>query len=200
MVAACFVILVLTGCTRTPSAPAESVPAVADAYRAQIDQLLAGDELGDQQRAVLADYWVTDEEYAQARDPVPACMAERGFDATLLADGGVDVAADDAFWDGRDLGDQEVSDAADDAMNECQQPLMWIESLYWDMRNNPQNWDYWEAMQLCAQRLGLPEGDLSTEELKAASLESDDFLSECRSDPWSLAQGREPAGGPVVEP
>ncbi len=189
-------LLATAGCSGSPSGPPEGAPEIADSYRAAIDQLLAGDELSDLARDALEDYWVTDEEYAQAREPIPDCLAERGFDAFLTPNGGVDLGADTSFWNGRDLSDPEVSDAADAAMNECQADTMWIESYYWDMRKNPQNWDYWEALQQCAERLQIPEGmGMSTEELKVASLESEDFLAECKQDPWSLAQGREPEGG-----
>ena len=183
------------GCSRPAPEPPEGAPEIADSYRAEIDQLMAGDELSDLARDALEDYWVTDEEFARAREPIVGCLAERGFSAFLTAEG-VDLAADPSFWDGRDLSDPEVDAASTVAMNECQAESDWIQYYYGTMRKNPQNWDYWEALQQCAERLQLPEGmGMSTEELKVASLESEDFLAECKQDPWSLAQGREPEGG-----
>lgn len=195
-IAAGAVVLTLTGCSGSSPDGPDGAPEIADSYRAQIDQLMAGDELSDLARDALEDYWVTDEEYARAREPIVGCLAERGFSAFLTSDGGVDLGADTSFWNGRDLSDPEVDAASTTAMNECQAESMWVEVYYWDMRKNPQNWDYWEALQQCSERLQLPEGmGMSTEELKVASLESEDFLAECKQDPWSLAQGREPEGG-----
>jgi len=191
----------IPGCTSgSPSGPQEDAPEISDAWRARIDQNVASGELSEQEREVLEDYWVTDEEYARSRESLPGCMAERGFTSVLSPQGGFSVTADPAFWKNLTLEDPEVEAAMDAAINQCQAGFTWIESYYWDMRSNPQAWDYWEALTGCAERLGLSEGaGMSTEELKVATLESEDFLAECRSDPWSLAQGREPVGGREVE-
>lgn len=189
----------ITGCSGTPSGPAEDVPEVADMWRARIDQEAAAGSFGDLEREVLADYWGTDEEYARARERIPSCMAERGFTATLHQQGGFSVTADPAVWGSRAADDAAIEAALDEALNECQEDMDSIEVYYLDMRSNPQGWDFWEALAACAERLGLSEGvGMSTEELKVATLESEEFLAECRSDPWTLAQGREPVGGPDV--
>lgn len=183
-------------CSPGPPGPPDGAPEIADAWRVQIDREVEAGFLSEFERDVLADYWVTDEEYARAREPIPGCMAERGFEAILHPDGGIDVGADPQFWGGRDLADPAVEAAMDMAMNECQAGLMGVEAYYWDMRSNPEAWDFWEALVRCAERFGLTEGaGMSTEELKVAVLESEEFLAECRFDPWSLAQGREPVGG-----
>ncbi len=175
------------------------MPEIADMWRARIDQQVDSGALSDFERDALADYWVTDEEYAQAREQMPACMAERGFIADLHPEGGVSIAVDPAFWGDATAEDPEVDAAMNAAVIECQDGTAYVEAYYWDMRSNPQGWDFWEALAACAERLGLSEGvGMSTEELKVATEESEEFLAECRSDPWSLAQGREPVGGPDV--
>lgn len=199
LASALLALVAVAGCSTPPSGLAEEVPEIADAWRARVDQNVASGQLSELEQDALADYWVTDEEYARARESLPVCMAERGFTAVLQPQGGFSTTADPEYWDGRDLNDPEVDAASSRAVNECQAGFAWIEAYYWDMRSNPQGWDYWEALTACAERLGLSEGvGMSTEELKVATQESEEFLAECRSDPWSLAQGREPVGGPDV--
>lgn len=185
--------LVVTACSAQPAADG---PEVAEAWRVQIDRDLARGHLGELAREVLADYWVTDEEYARARAPIPGCLAERGFIATLPPDGGLEVAADPTHWGDRDLEDPEVAAAGEAAIEACENGSEWIGMYYWDMRSNPEAWDYWEALARCAERLGLTEAaGMATEEIRVAVESSDDFLRECRWDPWSLAHGRPPVGG-----
>lgn len=190
------VVLALAGCSAGAPGTVDVVPEVAEAWRVQIDQDLARGHYGEFEREVLADYWVTDEEYARAREPIPGCMAERGFDAKLRPEGGLEFAADPAYWGELDLGDPEVEAAGDAAFEECEGNRGWIEMYYWDMRANPEAWDFWEALIRCAERHGLSEAiGMSTEEIRLALEQSDDFLPECRADPWALAQGLEPIRG-----
>jgi len=167
-------------------------------WRARIEQATAAGYLSEFERRVLADYWVTDEEYAQSRAHIPECMEAAGFNSVIdNSRGTVATSAIPGFWDG--VPQDEVEHEMTAALQACEDGFSEVELYYWDMRSNPQGWDFWEALTACAERLGLSEGvGMSTEELKVATLESEEFLAECRSDPWSLAQGREPVGGPDV--
>lgn len=184
-------VVVLGGCARDAE-PEVQVPA---AWRAQIDQALAGPGLTETDREILEDYWVTDAEYARVREPIPGCMAERGFE-TDMQPTQIEVWADTDFWGGRDLDDPEVEAALTAAENACMTQVMYVESFYWDMRSNPEGWDYGEALVRCVERLGLEEArGMSGAELEAATLEDDAFITECRGDPWSVAQGSPPPQG-----
>lgn len=114
-------------------------------WRARIDQEAAAGSLGDLERDVLADYWVTDEEYACARERLPACIGEHGFIADLSAGGGFSVAPDPAFWNDLTLEDAEVEAAMNKAVNECQESMDSIEAYYWDMRSRTRSsrWQRW---------------------------------------------------------
>ena len=182
------VVVLLGGCARD----AGPEVAVNAAWKAQIDQVLADEDLSEEERRILEDYWVSDAEYAQVREPIPGCLAERGF---LMEDQGtqIEIRADPELWDGRDLDDPEVDAALTAAEAACMDGMAYVESFYWDMRNNPEGWDYHEALVRCVERLGLTEGlGMSGEELDAAMREDDSFIAECRWDPWAVAQGEAP--------
>lgn len=182
------VVVLLGGCARG----AEPEVEVNAAWKSQIDQALADDDLSDQERRILEDYWVTDAEYAQVREPIPGCLAERGF---LMEDQGtqIEIWADPEFWDGRDGADPEVSAALTAAEDACLNQTVYVEYFYWDMRSNPEGWDFYEALVRCVERLGLEEGlGMSGQELEAAMREDDAFIADCRWDPWAVARGEEP--------
>ncbi len=183
--------VLLGGCARDAE-PEVEVPAV---WRAQIDQALAGPDLSEIEREILEDYWVTDAELARVHEPIPGCMAEHGF-KTEMQPTQIEVWADTDVWGGRDLDDPEVEAALTVAEGACMNHLMYVESFYSDMRSNPEGWDYREALVRCVERLGLVEArGMSGAELEAATLEDDTFITECRGDPWSVAQGSPPPEG-----
>lgn len=184
-------VVLLGGCARDAE-PAVEVDAV---WRAQIDQVLASGVLTDEERRILEDYWVSDAEYAQLREPIPGCLAERGFRSEVRGDE-IEIWADPDVWGGHDLDHPEVDAALTAAERECMDRLFPVEAFYWDMRNNPEGWDYHEALVRCAERVGLDEArGMTGEEIEAAMREDRSFASECRIDPWAVAQGSPPPEG-----
>src|SRR5690606_21391081 len=94
--------VLLAGCGDEPrlGAPSEA-PEVADMWRARIEQAAAAGYLSEFERSVLADYWVTDEEYAHSRAHIPECMETAGFNSVIdNSRGTVATSAIPGFWDG----------------------------------------------------------------------------------------------------
>ena len=180
----------LAACSPAPVEPSESVPEVADANRAWIDGILAG-EVSDFEREVLADYWVTDEEYARARETVRSCMEDRGY-AVILGEGQMSVYPRSGSAAVRGTAEETLS-AQDEALAECEAGFLPnVEAAYSGLRHNPEGWSWYEAIQACIERLGLEELDEGRgmpEDEMLARLESDDaFLWRCRTDPWTVAR------------
>src|SRR5690606_11859501 len=82
----------LAGCASQQPAPSPS-PSLAESFRRQIDQFLANGNPSDLQRAILADYWVTDAEMREAEDAMRDCLTEAHPDLTVTFNpaGGYDV-------------------------------------------------------------------------------------------------------------
>jgi hypothetical protein len=167
----------LGGCSS--GEPEREVPQL---YRDQIDQMFAAGYLTEYEQGVLEDYWVTDEEYAQTREIVRACMEERDY-VVILEETQISVYP-------RPGGPAEGGEVMDAALMECEDGVIRnIESMYGDMRANPEGWDWHEAMVRCAELFELDEGrGLSQEEMWAGMDESEAFLWPCRMDPWLLAR------------
>lgn len=178
-------LIVIAGCT---SAAPVTQHEVSDRHRAWVDEKLAGD-LTDFERKVLEDYWVTDEEYAQARDMFRACVEDEGFEV-ILEDGQTTVfpKAGAAFWSQFDSEEAALT-AQDAVVDECSiGTTMFVEAAYSETRENPEGWSWYEAMVACAEALGLTEGRGLSEDEMMEAIADDDFLIECRSDPWRIAQ------------
>lgn len=168
-----------------PSSDGAGVPA---ARRAQVDQLLAGDDVPAPQREALEDYVVTDLEFQQARDALRQCLEPFEFNVTLRDDGGMGIEYPTEYLAKFDS-DLEAADAGEALIHECELAhSAFVEMVYNGQRDNPDGLTFVEAVRACIDRLGLEEGrDLTDDELQDR-LESDEsFLPECRLDPWGVA-------------
>jgi hypothetical protein len=165
------------GCSGEPEPERE----ISQVFRDRIDQMFAAGYLTEYEQGVLEDYWVTDEEYAQAREVVRACMEERDY-VVVLEETQISVYP-------RPGGPAEGGQPMDDALMVCEQGVMWnIEPIYRDMRDNPEGWDWYEATIECMERFEVTEGrDLTREEMLERQGEDEDFPWPCRWNPWALA-------------
>ena len=150
----------LAGCTGTaapdPSEASASVPAVSAAWKAQIDEFLAGDPSEFERRA-LADYWVTDAEYAESHSLFVSCMAEHGQIVE--------------YGDGGSYGVHPAPDNPSQALDEAAElrcradTTDMVDSLYGAMRANPTGITPSQRIRACYEREGVPDGrDLSDDE------------------------------------
>lgn len=176
----------LPGCASgDPSSERADVPA---ARRAQVDQLLASDDVPGPQREALEDYVVTDREFQQARDALRQCLEPYEFNVTLRDDGGMDVEYPPEYLAKFDS-DLEAADAGEVLIHECEVAhSAFVEMVYNGQRDNPDGLTFVEAVRACIDRLGLEEGrDLTDDELQDRLQADESFLPECRLDPWSVA-------------
>lgn len=149
-------------------------------FRDQIDQMVAAGNLSEHEQRVLEDYWVTDEEYAQTREMVRACMEERDY-VVILEDRQLIAYP-------RPGGSAEV-EALDGVLAECEQGVvLTIEPLYREMRDNPHGWTLLETWHACMERFDVEEGwGLTEEEMVERMSEDEGFLWPCRWAPLELA-------------
>jgi len=174
-------------CSSPPVESSEPVPEIADANRAWIDGILAG-EVSDFEREVLADYWVSDEEYARARETVRSCMEDRGYEV-ILGERQMSVYPRPDSPAARGTAEDSLA-AQDQALADREAGVLPnVEAVHYDLRANPEGWSWYEAMQACIERLGLDEGvGLSEDEMMARADADDAFLWKCRTDPWTVAR------------
>lgn len=168
----------ITGCSGGEAVPEREVPQL---FRDEIDQMFAAGYLTEYEQGVLEDYWVTDEEYAEARETVRACMEERDY-VVILEERQITVYP-------RPGGSAGSGDVMDAALMECEDGVIrHIEGMYNQMRDNPEGWSAHEAWTRCIERFELDEGrGLSMEEIWAGIEEDELFLWPCRYNPWELA-------------
>ncbi|GAA3224642.1 hypothetical protein GCM10010488_27150 [Oerskovia jenensis] len=135
----------------------------------------------DLERDILADDQITDAEYQEVRERLKSCVAGRGFELELLADGGTSIPYSQ--------GDEA---ALDTAIQECEaNTVVNIESLYWDMRKNPEKVDLDEASAECLRKAGLVGAEFDGKEFDETFSNpqydtGDPRVSKCINDP--LAQ------------
>jgi hypothetical protein len=135
----------------------------------------------DLERDILADDKITDAEYQEVRERLKSCVAERGFELELLADGGTSTP----YSQGEEA-------ALDTAIQECEEnTVLHIGSLYWDMRKNPEKVDLDEASAECLRNAGLVGADFDGKEFDETFTNpqydtGDPRVSKCINDP--LAQ------------
>lgn len=130
-------------------------------------------ELGNPQahsftKQILADHWVTDEEYAEAKTWYSRCMFDQGWLSavyeTNTSAGWVTQAVPGGPYDGViDVGS--ASSSADVA---CSTPINPIVTVYWGMKTNPQGLTPDKLVRQCYEEHGVEEGaNLSADEFRA---------------------------------
>lgn len=110
-----------------------------------------------QQRAILEDHEITDEEYHQLQDLQQECFDDLGVTASVDRNGGgftVQGELADSMW-------REI-----DACGE--RTTYPVESLYWEVRANPANEDWATLVTQCLRESGIDTGRLSPEEVNEA--------------------------------
>lgn len=175
---------VLVGCSGgepEPEVSPEPEREVPQVYRDQIDQMFAAGYLTEFEQDVLEDRWVTDEEYAQAREIVRACLEERDY--VMVLEG------TEAFVYPRPGGPADGEPAMSRALAECETGVIaHIEALYIEMQYNPHGWTTLEAWHACMERFDVEEGwGLTEEEILERMEEVDGFLWPCNWEAVTLA-------------
>ena len=166
----------LTGCSGGGAEPEEAV--ISDVYRKSIDGALAHAP-SDLEIAILSDYVVTDEEYAQAREAFVACMAssEYGFSVSLQPTQ-TSVQMPDGFTEamgGREAAEAEFGRVYAECESHTTDP---IEYVYLGMRDNPEGLSNTELIRRCFERHGIEDGkDLPDDEFSAMIFDNDNYLT-----------------------
>jgi hypothetical protein len=158
-------VAVLTGCTSQQPAPSPS-PSLAEPFRRQIEQFLASDDPSDLQRAILADYWITDAEMREAEEVMRRCLTDAHPDlqVTFNPAGGYDVGPVDPFYEqyGEEVGDQKFQEIVDRCAADTVGP---IQHFYVEPRRNPEGLTYPQLVRRCFEAQGVEDGrDLSDDE------------------------------------
>jgi len=142
-----FAVVSVSGCGQTQPV---SVP--GGAYHAEFEQAKSGNN-SPYVAEMLADDQITDAEFTEAQAKVVTCLKELGWDAS---------------WAPNDVGllDQlsiatsaDVSTTLPDVLSCKAQWLGVAESLYWSVKNNPNNDDFNGLVAACLVRVGFaPRG------------------------------------------
>ena len=193
LVAGCAV--AAAGCSGSGNGTIPSAsPDLPEHWRLQIDQVLAGDP-DEFTRQALADYQITDAEYAEARQRYKACIEERGpgLTVTLSPDGGADIAMPAEFTSGFDS-ESAAIDAMEQIMNDCAAlSSSWVESIYIGMQQNPRGLTVPQMIRGCFEANGVTDGaGLSEDEFAELVLDesyepSSEAAVSCREnfvEPW----------------
>ncbi|MDR0285701.1 MAG: hypothetical protein LBI33_12575 [Propionibacteriaceae bacterium] len=150
-------VVVAVACLAGCSGDSSDNVTVADQWREQIDTIFANAQnLSDFQRSVLEDYQITDAEYKEGETRFSSCMADLGYAVTFDSRGGYTESA----VNGVGSGDMSKADS------QCQdESLLWIQGLYFAMRENPDGLPFAQLVRTCFEREGVQEGkDLSSDE------------------------------------
>ena len=163
--------------------------AVAPTFREQVDEILASGP-SDLEREVLADYRITDDEYARARDAAKECLVAKGYDVRLPPQGGLDTG------DPQDRSDDEQRADVDGCSRGT---TMYVEMLYGQLRDNPDGIPVEQALEDCVTRHDVAAAQgMSGAELAERIRQDQAFLSDtvagtaCRTNPWAAARAGTP--------
>lgn len=166
------------GATPEPSPGAQSV-------RERIDDILAADP-SDLEREVLADYRITDDEYARARAAAQECLEGKGYDVELMPGGGITTGDPQERSDDEQQADYDACSSG---------TIMFVEMLYGELRDNPEGIGVEQALEECVSRHGVVAADgLSGAELADRIARDQQFLTDtpagtaCRINPWAAAR------------
>lgn len=165
----------LAGCSGGGSEPE---PSIAAMYRSRIDQVLENSP-SKLEKAVFADYRVTDAEYQQARAELKKCVeaAPYGFVVTLQpTQTSIEWPAGLSESMGGDAAAQTVVDTT---MRDCEQGTTFsIEPVYLGMRDNPEGLSNVQLIRQCFDREGITHGkDLTDEEFQTEVVQNDTYLN-----------------------
>ncbi|XBH22604.1 hypothetical protein V5R04_05115 [Jonesiaceae bacterium BS-20] len=143
-------LVLVSGCTTGDSADFASPP-----YQAEFEEARA--KANDFQFAVLEDGHISDAEYLEAQDRYVSCMAERGI--TVFGGG-----LTEGFSQPYKANDVAGANAEDDCSNSS---YGLFDSLYKDMRKNPEKKDFLEIYVQCLVEqdvapFGFTSGDYET--------------------------------------
>ncbi|MDR0489597.1 MAG: hypothetical protein LBG99_09480 [Propionibacteriaceae bacterium] len=152
-------VFVLGGCTVSQQ---PETPDVYPAMKAWIDEVLTASDPTEFEKAVLADYVVTDAEEREAEDRFMQCMAENGYDVQFLDDGGYQMAPSAGNPDPN----KPVSQSLD---VECSKgSIDLVRFIYFEAKWNPERLSGGMLIRACFEKHGLDEGSgLSDDEFSA---------------------------------
>lgn len=130
--------------------------AIAGVYRAEIDQVLAGDP-SELEQDVLADYHVSDAELAQAEDAFRVCMEAAGYEVEYDADGVTTSMAPERV---NSFPDEDAAVAAlqEDAAGCEEGTTLHIATLHHGMRENPSGTTPMQDLRACFEDAGVQDG------------------------------------------
>jgi hypothetical protein len=132
-----------------------------------IAQALKDPQLSDFQRQILADYRVTDAEFRAAQDKFATCMENAGWSVTFPPGGGFGVPA------GNNPSD--IKDPSED-VNRCQSTsLLYVEQVYWGMKDNPQGISSEQQIRDCFSAAGVPDGQGMSDDAFAQMVDDPNF-------------------------
>jgi hypothetical protein len=174
----------LVGCS-SPEAAVTPTPTVPALWYSYISTILASNP-SDFEREVLADFKVTDAEYAEAQDRYISCMADHGWVVTADANGYSGWGAVGTPNEGQPM-DWTTSAACENGT------ITEVEPVYVGMTRNPEGLSRAELVRTCFAEHNVPDGDgLSDDELETllASIDYHPSTPEgklCRWDPNGTA-------------
>ena len=141
VVACALAVAGIAGCTDSQPAPSVTI---APMWKNMIDQVLADPNSSDFEKQALSDYVITDAEYAEARDLLAQCMADKGRIVTNNSDGGYVVQGDGSS---NDFIACETGTTGN------------IEPIYLGMRENPQGLSHAQLVRACFEAHDVPDGE-----------------------------------------
>ncbi|MDR0285023.1 MAG: hypothetical protein LBI33_09065 [Propionibacteriaceae bacterium] len=144
-------VVAMSACASPQGEPTPVVPSVAAMWKEQIDAVLSG-QPSDFEKQALADYAVSDSEFAEARDLYAQCMTELGWVVEFHGTQGsmTIYSASGVSHDGRTSDDDDHRCAA--------HTLDTVESLYIGMRENPEGTTGVELIRACFNAHNVADG------------------------------------------
>lgn len=176
----------LTGCAQT-SAPIEAdLPEVYRDAFAQMRTVTKDPEV----LAMLADNWISDAEWRNLADRYLDCVAARGLEGELAeTEFAYGITSDSQQQLQQGLPNlEEARQHMDQVVDTClEESNLRVGMLYFELRNNPEGVDFYEAARRCFQREGnLEYANLSDVEIQEL-LENGQNNQSSRPQPSPLA-------------
>lgn len=160
----------MTACANTQE-PSDQISSMPGVLAEEFVAYKRGASLTDVQKEILADDWITDQEWHVLVDEYLDCMAEQGLEGevgTRQVSYGVTIAGQDAYAANfpADQRDQALADAMNKASECAKTTVSGIGYFYFEPRNNPDGVTYLEAIRRCFAKQELTElSVLADEEL-----------------------------------
>ena len=160
---AMLMVVSLAGCTSASPSPERHV--LPEMYEDQVMIALDDPQANPFTKQVLADHWVSDEEYAESKTWFSRCMFDQGWLAVFYETGTAVGMVIQGVPGGPNDGGSGIGNAVYDA---CVIPVNPIKEVYWGMKTNPQGLTQDKLVRQCFEEHGVEEGaNLSVDEFRA---------------------------------